>query len=62
MLNRNTGICLAAACLLAGGAVAQTSTSGAASAAGSTVQTTQPVHTQSMQRLREAADRLRQSI
>lgn len=63
MLTRKSGICLAAACLLVGGpAVGQTSTSGTAGSPGGTVRSTQPVHTQSMQRLQEAADRLRQSI
>lgn len=66
-------IALAAAVLFAGGAaVAQTTGAGAASAVasstgassggGGTVKSVQPVHTQSMQRLQQAADRLRQSI
>lgn len=59
MLFRKTTLVIASACALAGGASAAQDP-GAASAG--TVVRTQDVDTQSMQRLRQAADRLRESI
>lgn len=64
MSFRKTGVFIAA-CLLGGAAVAQSSPQPSGKtdgASGGTVVSAQPVHTQSMQRLQEAADRLRQSI
>lgn len=60
MLFRKTTLVIASACALAGGALAAQD-SGAASTAGTVVRT-QAMDTQSMQRLTEAADGLRQSI
>lgn len=55
------GAAVVAACAL-GSAVAQTSDSSSSAGSGGTVMSTRPVYTQSMQRLQDAADRLRQSI
>lgn len=60
MLFRKTTLVLAAACALGGGALAAQHT-GAPSAAGAAVRS-QAADTPAMQQLREAADRLRQSI
>lgn len=61
MSFRRTTLVIAAACAMAGGLASAQAPAGG-SQSGSTVISTQPVHTASMQRLQEAAERLRQSI
>jgi hypothetical protein len=63
MSLRRITLVIAGACAMAGSlASAQTHGAAAGSSGGGTVVRTQPVYTASMQRLQEAADRLRQSI